>query len=855
VQLEDAGTSNNSIVGNLIGTDITGDTADGNGYAGVVIGFEASQNVIGGAHSSGTCDGPCNLISGNGVIGVQIQDVGSEDNQILGNFVGTDLSGGNANGNEGYGIGIFWGASQNVIGGAHSPGVCNGPCNLISSNINVGVSFENDGTTNNQLLGNFIGTNASGDAALPNNQGVVIALGASDTQVGGAGTGKGNLISGNTNFGVWISWPETTGNQLLGNLIGTDASGMTALPNYRGVLIADSTNHQIGTAAAGAGNLISGNENAGIWMEYLATPGNTIAGNRIGTDISGTVAVPNYYGVILIAASNNVIGGTEPSAGNLVSGNIQGGVHIESNSNLNSVLGNTIGTDVSGEVTLANTLEGIFIGFGASDNRIGGSDPGAGNLISGHSSAGVFIQNEDSVGNQLLGNRIGTNGAGTRSLANDYGVVVIGARETIIGGADTGTPWVCDGPCNLISGNTEFGVMIQGVSAGAAGQASPGRTDRLAVPDQDNQVLGNFFGTDLAGSSALPNLAGIDLSYQAAGNTVGGSSLLGEGNLIGGNRRDGIVVRHPLTDNNQISGNRIGTTADGESALGNSEDGIWITEGASGNTVGGDGAGLGNLISGQAADPLRFGVFISTNEEPAAIDNQVIGNLLGTNGTGTSAVPNGGGVGLWDLVDGTIIRDNVISGNSLRGILILQTSDNEVRDNKIGVADDGSSPLPNGVYGIQLHTAPRNTIGPGNTVAYNLIGVAIGYPESVGNTITQNSIYANTEAQIGFFEVPQPLAPAPVLTGWDGATVSGTACAACEVEVFANPGPLPAGQTYLGTTVAAGDGSFSLAAAPSYQYLTATATDAEGTTSEFSTSLFIGTYSYVYLPLVVRSAD
>jgi parallel beta-helix repeat protein len=205
------------------------------------------------------------------------------------------------------------------------------------------------------------------------------------------------------------------------------------------------------------------------------------------------------------------------------------------------------------------------------------------------------------------------------------------------------------------------------------------------------------------------------------------------------------------------------------------------------------------------------------------------------------------------LVTGTVIRDNVISGNSLRGILILEATGNQVRDNDIGVAVDGLSPLPNDVFGIILFTAPHNIIGPGNTIAYNQVGIAIGYPGSVGNTITQNSIYANTDEQIDFFEVPQPLAPAPLLTSWDGETVTGTACAGCQVEVFANPGPQPAGHTYLGTTTAAGDGTFSLTAGPGYRYLAATATDADGTTSEFSPSLFIGTTSYVYLPLIVKA--
>jgi hypothetical protein len=824
-------------------------------YLGVLLGWGATNNTVGGDRAIGTGPlGQGNLISGNSYVGVQLQEPETANNSIIGNFIGTDLTGNSANGNDTAGIIVGWGASHNVIGGPRSPGVCDGPCNVISGNVDLGVLIADDGTTGNQVLGNFMGTNISGGAALPNNQGIVLGLDATDTQVGGAGAGEGNLISGNTNFGIWISSAGTTGNQLLGNLIGTDITGMTAVPNYHGILISESTANLVGGAAAGAGNLVSGNEYRGIWMEYLGTPGNTIAGNKIGTNLTGTGAVPNYSGITQVAASYNLIGGTEPGAGNLISGNAQEGLHFGNNSNLNSVLGNTIGTDVTGEVAIPNMVDGVFIGFGASNNTIGGVDPGGGNLISGNgfSGSGVFIQDETSIGNQVLGNRIGTNRAGSSSLPNGNGVTVVGALETMIGGADTGTPWVCDGSCNLISGNGGFGVSIQGVSADIPGQTSLGETARLLLAGQNNQVLGNFIGTDLTGASALPNLAGVDLSFSAIGNLIGGSNLLGEGNLTSGNQMDGIVVRHPLTSNNHISGNRIGTTADGESALPNGYNGVYINEGASGNTVGGEGAGLGNLISGQATDPLWFGVYITTYSEPDSLDNQVIGNLIGTNRTGKSAIPNGGGVGVADLVTGTVIRDNVISGNSLRGILIMESTGNQVRDNNIGVAVDGLSPLPN-KFGIILVTAPHNIIGASNTIAYNQVGIAIGHPESVGNTITQNGIYANTDEQIDFFEVPQPLAPAPNLTGWDGETVSGTACAGCQVEVFANPGPQPAGHTYLGTTTAAGDGTFSLTAGPGYRYLAATATDAEGTTSEFSTSLFIGTTSYVYLPLIVKA--
>jgi parallel beta-helix repeat protein len=917
VVLKDSGTTGNQVLGNFIGTDSSGSSANGNNsFAGVMVAFEASQNVVGGSHSAGACDGDCNLISGNPV-GVQIQNPGSEGNEILGNFIGTDLAGSSAIGN-GHGIRIKSQASQNVIGGARSGTACDGPCNLISGNTaygvviaesgtdgnqvlgnfvgtnaagnaplsndegldislgaadtqiggagtgegnlisgntDCGVCFWNAGTTGSQVMGNFVGTNAAGDNRLSNYDGVTIGFGASDTQVGGAGTGEGNLISGNTNMGVWIDTPETTGNQVLGNRIGTDISGDSDLPNYHGVMISTgSTGNQIGSAASGGGNLISGNEYAGIWMEHLGTPGNTIAGNKIGTNLAGTGAVPNYDGILTVEVSSSLIGGTEPGAGNLISGNARTGLYIDGGT-LNWVQGNTIGTDLTGEVAIPNVVYGVVIGFGASNNTIGGSDPGGGNLISGNGDIGILVQNETSVGNHILGNRIGTNRTGTSPLPNDIGVLIIQARETIIGGADTSTPWVCDGPCNQISGNSIFGVSIQGISPGAPGQMSQGETDRTLLADQANQVTGNFIGTDPTGTSALPNLYGVALVYEASGNLIGGSSLLGEGNLISGNQGDGIIMRNPPTTNNRISGNRIGTTADGEAALANGGNGVWITEGASGNTIGGDGAGLGNLISGQATSLGFSGVVISTASEPEAIGNQVIGNLIGTNGAGTSAVPNGGGVVVANLVTGTIIRDNLISGNSLRGIMLLETTGNEVRDNNIGVAADGLSPLPNDEAGITIGIAPQNTIGPGNTIAYNQFGVAIAYPESVGNTITQNSIYANTDEQIGFFEVPQPLAPAPNLTGWDGAAVSGKACAGCQVEVFANPGSQPAGHTYLGTTTAAGDGTFNLTTGSGYRYLAATATDTEGTTSEFSNSLFVGTYVYVYLPLIINSVD
>jgi hypothetical protein len=906
-------TNNNQVLGNFIGADRSGDTANGNGFAGIVIGSGASQNVVGGSHSSGICDGPCNLISGNPT-GLQIQNAGTVGNQVLGNFIGTRISG-NTSVSNAYGIVIGFGAGQNLIGGARNPGACDGFCNLISGNEEIGVYILHAGTNGNQILGNFVGTNFSGDAGLPNNNGIEISqsasnnligsavsgqgnlisgnithgvfiiddgtdgnqvlgnligtningngvlpnyygisigLGASDTQVGGAATNAGNLVSGNTMFGVWIDSAETTGNQVLGNRIGTNISGNVALPNYTGILISTgSTGNQIGDAISGGGNLISGNEYYGVYMQYLNAPGNTITGNKIGTNLNGTAALPNYYGIHTFDASSNLIGGVEPNAGNLISGNANIGLSID-HGTLNIVQGNAIGTNLAGDAAVPNAYIGILVG-NSTNNTIGGESAGAGNLISGNDDLGILVSGEVSVDNQILGNRIGTNRSGTSSLPNSgNGIVIILAQGTIIGGADILSPWVCDGPCNLISGNGGIGVSIQGVNPTTLGQMKSDGTNSTPA-DQANQVLGNFIGTDLAGTSALPNYNGVTLWIEASSNTIGGNNLIGEGNLISGNLYNGITVGDPLTANNQISGNRIGTTSNGEAALANGNNGVWIHAGASGNIVGGDGMGLGNLISGQSTDLLDFGVSISTEIEPKSVDNQVIGNMIGTNATGTSAIPNGGGVGIAYLVTGTIIRDNLISGNDLRGILLLETTENEIMDNKIGVASNGLSPLPNSEVGIVISTAPGNTIGVGNIIAYHQVGVAIFNPESIGNTITQNSIYANTDEQIGFFEVPEPLAPAPVLIGWDGATLSGTSCAGCQVEVFANADPQPAGRTYLGTATAAGDGTFSLIIVPHNRYLAATATDAGGTTSEFSNNLTISVGYYIYLPVVIKS--
>src|SRR5262249_7551658 len=166
--------------------------------------------------------------------------------------------------------------------------------------------------------------NAAGTGAVPNLQGVVIDGGAHDNQVGGVLPGTGNLISGNNGPGVQITGSNTRNNRLRGNVIGTNVSGTAALANQGdGVLIdgAAQTN-PVGGPTPAAGNLISGNSREGVEIYKTDVGGlkdtrnNTVQGNVIGTDVSGTLPLPNLAsGIFIPFSEDNLI------TGNLISGN------------------------------------------------------------------------------------------------------------------------------------------------------------------------------------------------------------------------------------------------------------------------------------------------------------------------------------------------------------------------------------------------------------------------------------------------------------------------------------------------------------------------------------------------------
>jgi hypothetical protein len=245
---------------------------------------------------------------------------------------------------------------------------------------------------------------------------------------------KGLVINRFDSRGIVVEGFNTTGNKVEGNFVGTNAAGTAALGNEDGVDIQQADDTTVGGTASGARNVISGNRDAGIQIVSDSAMGNEVLGNYIGTDKNGTADLGNSgEGVHISDARNSTVGGTEPGARNVISGNNLQGVLIQalfSNPTGNKVEGNFIGTNAAGTGALGNGLEGVEIA-GADDNTVGGTVAGAGNRIANNGAAGVSVivngafGDEGAAGNRVLSNSIFANtGLGidlgaTGTTAND----------------------------------------------------------------------------------------------------------------------------------------------------------------------------------------------------------------------------------------------------------------------------------------------------------------------------------------------------------------------------------------------------------------------------------------------------
>ncbi len=573
---------------------------------------------------------------------------------------------------------------------------------------------------------------------------------------------------------------------------------------------------EIGTGPTRQGNLLSGNRKSGLLMRGSDTTSNTVSGNLIGTDATGSRAFGNGSSNVVIeeGSSYNVVGGSGPGEGNLISGSADNGILIYDASNHNTVSGNSIGTNISGTAAIPNANRGVEITNSAAYNVIGGDAPGEGNLISGNTGNGVLIRDCGTISNTVSGNYIGTNASGTASIgvASDASMgVALGecAQYNVVGGD---TP----GERNLISGNGLDGVFLAGLDT------------------MYNTVSGNYIGTNISGTDAIPNtFHGVQIRDGASYNTIGGDTP-GERNLISGNTGSGINVEGSDTMSNTVSGNYIGTDVSGTAAISNSAGGVRISAGAQYNVIGGATPAERNLISGNNDSGVNL-------FDSGTMSNTVSGNTIGTDAGGSYALPNHGGVLVFNGASHTRIEDNLVSGNSATGILIggAGATGNTISGNIIGANAAGTAAIGNAQSGVAIFGAAHdNTIGPGNVIAYNgdagvWMGPYLG-ASPTNNIVTQNSIYSNTNAGINLTDGGNLELFPPILTDVTPHSAAGQAPPGSTVEIFSDAAD--EGRYYHGSAAANASGAFTFTQAGTFTgtHVTATAADADGNTSEFS---------------------
>jgi hypothetical protein len=396
---------NNTITGNFIGTNTTGTEAAGFNNGRSGISI---TNTSPGNTIGGVAPASRNVILGAGGVGAVFAE--SPGNTIQGNYIASNAAGSAALGEQ---SGIRLTSANNLIGGAVA-----GTRNVISTLAAgaPGISFLEGNSNNNIVQGNYIGLTADGNAVLGTGGVAVLIQRGNGNLIGGATpearnvivtAGAGVVILGSINLGQ--------NNTIQGNYIGTNAAGAALLPaagGGPGVQTSDAAGNIIGGVTAGAGNLIAG-RTIGVDLQLgtgnLAS-GNLVQGNFIGANAAGAVALGNVTGIRIggffgIRNTNNTIGGTAPGAGNLISGNTGDGLLIGAGDG-NLIQGNRIGVAADGATALGNGGDGVKISDGA-NNTVGGTTAGAGNSVAFNGGDGVFVG--FGAGNTILANSIHSN--------------------------------------------------------------------------------------------------------------------------------------------------------------------------------------------------------------------------------------------------------------------------------------------------------------------------------------------------------------------------------------------------------------------------------------------------------------
>lgn len=465
------------------------------------------------------------------------------------------------------------------------------------------------------------------------------------------------------------------------------------------------------------------------------------------------------------------------------------------------------------------TLEGNFGGPGNGIQLLAGA---SGSIVEalnirGFQLNGIMLIDADSC--TIRSCTIGVNSSGWSATANGGSGIQIegGSNGNIIGG------FGCQG--NQISGNSGSGIRIDGSTG--------------------NDILGNLIGLHINGNAAIPNQSnGITITNNSHYTSIGGFFGTG-GNVISGNGNgpsgNGIFIENSVACN--IRANYIGLNVAGNTGIGNAENGISLNN-APFVVIGGSASGDANVIS----DHTFHGIILTGTN-----NSLILGNNCGTNAAGTTLIPNGGsGLALINsnylsVGGGTTFEKNVFSGSTSEyGIFMSNVTDAVIIGNFIGTDRTGTLDMGNSGGGIRCDFGGGNSVIGGNfanaanTIAFNS-GYGIGVLDAGTSevAIRQNSIYCNTGLGIDLAGVGNINIASPVITSASNVGCSGTAEPNSFIDVFYDSTCTATcqGKNFIGTIPSSGTGAWSLPILLSGGTITATTTDGNGNTSQFSACL------------------
>jgi CSLREA domain-containing protein len=780
-----------------------------------------------------------NRFQGNG-----IYIVGGSGHVIQGNIIGLDALGTGALANTGEGIRIS-GSTNNLIGGTTAA-----TRNIISGNQGSGILVTAN-SNNTSIRGNYLGTNTTGTWGIGNAFDGITINDSSNNTIGGTTAGEGNLVSGNGNNGIGI-YTAGTNNSILGNTIGLDVTGTSAIGNLQsGVSIDSTTATIVGSAVAGGGNVISGNTDSGIYL--ARTSNNIIKNNLIGRNAANTINLGNNAAGIYfdVNANNNRVGGLTAIEANVISGSGNSGIVVSSTAASNAIVGNSITGNALLAIDLGNNS--LTFNDASPDADTGANNQQNYPLlynatITGGGSINVIGELRSSINTtfliQIYGNRLGTedptsygegaiflrsfsvttNASGlanfNTSFTNSLGMAAndrITALATVdLGGGNLGDTSEFAQNVIATSSNVAPTITLE-PSAATFVEASTGTfidpTATITDPDSAN-FAGGILQVNVIGNSSSRDVLGIN--NQGMGATqigVTSNSVFYSGTLIGSftstNANISVTLNASATPTAtqallrnitfSISGqdppsatrSAVVTLSDGDGGTGTSltksivvsvDNKLWVD--TTSDTADGDTSSIFNLLANRGSDgvislreailatnatassinEINFAIsgtgprVITVNSELPAITRQVV--IDGKSQSGYAGVP-------LIEIDGSLISEanglrlaagsnaSYVSGLSITGFLgsgnpaghgiLIQSNDSVIQGNYFGVRSDGTA-AGNWAGLVLASGATNNLIGgalpsESNVISGNTLGgISIAHANTTNNRIQGNFI-------------------------------------------------------------------------------------------------------------------